>query len=301
MNQNKIYLLVDRSTLKHLRFPFSFFLLPVFMFALSQADTINRIDTAFSFFILHVLVFPASNGYNSYQDKDEFSIGGIKHPPPVNKNLYYTTLIFDVLAVVLGLYISITFSVLIMIFILMSRAYSYRQIRLKRFPVIGYITVFIFQGGFIYLVSTMAITGHSFLEIWNVQNTICMLISSLFIGSMYPLTQIYQHESDKKDGVTSLSYLLGYNGTFVFSGVLFFLATILMMLHFYTGHQYVSIFFFLPFITVMAVHMSKWFQHVRRDIKQANFENTMSMNKISSFSMNLYFLILVIYNNKVWF
>jgi hypothetical protein len=43
-----------------------------------------------------------------------------------------------------------------------------------------------------------------------------MSVASLFIGSVYPLTQIYQHEADKKDGVTTISYKLGYVGTFFF-------------------------------------------------------------------------------------
>jgi 1,4-dihydroxy-2-naphthoate octaprenyltransferase len=55
-----------------------------------------------------------------------------------------------------------------------------------------------------------------------------MDVASLFIGSVYPLTQIYQHEADKKDGVTSLSYKLGYSGTFVFSGIWFSIATVLL-------------------------------------------------------------------------
>ncbi len=55
-----------------------------------------------------------------------------------------------------------------------------------------------------------------------------MLLSSLFLGSAYPLTQIYQHEADKKDGVISLSYKLGYKGTFFFSSILFTMASIFL-------------------------------------------------------------------------
>jgi len=36
----------DISTIKHLRLPFSFFLMPVFLFAISQASTINWRTTA---------------------------------------------------------------------------------------------------------------------------------------------------------------------------------------------------------------------------------------------------------------
>jgi len=55
-----------------------------------------------------------------------------------------------------------------------------------------------------------------------------MSVASFFIGSVYPLTQIYQHETDKNDGVISISYKLGYNGTFVFSVYYFSVATVFL-------------------------------------------------------------------------
>ena len=81
----------DKNTVKHLRISFSFFLLPVFLFALSQAPEINWIKAVVAFCILHLLIFPSSNGYNSYQDRDETSIGGLKNPPKVTRNLFYVT------------------------------------------------------------------------------------------------------------------------------------------------------------------------------------------------------------------
>jgi len=50
----------------------------------------------------------------------------------------------------------------------------------------------------------------------------CMSTSGYFIGSIYLLTQIYQHEADKNDGVISLSYNPGYIGAFIFSSIFVF-------------------------------------------------------------------------------
>lgn len=294
--QFEIYYMLDQSTIKHLRFPFSFFLLPVFMFALSQAEIIIWSDALLAFIILHLLVFPSSNGYNSYQDKDETSIGGLKDPPVVTRNLFYTTIVFDLLALFLGLLISPVFSGLILVFIMMSRSYSYRGLRFKKYPVLAFVIVFIFQGGFIYLASSLAITGKPLAEFFSSGDIVCMIISSMFIGSVYPLTQIYQHESDKKDGVISLSYMLGYNGTFVFSGILFGIGSFLMTYYFWSNTMLFAIWLFLPFILVMGLRMSVWFKKVRKDNHQANFRNTMSMNLVSSASMNIYFLLLVLIN-----
>src|ERR1700749_4702013 len=59
----------DKSTIKHLRLHFSYHLMPVFLFALSQSNGINWNHTIIAFLILHLLIYPSSNGYNSYQDK----------------------------------------------------------------------------------------------------------------------------------------------------------------------------------------------------------------------------------------
>ncbi|MEX0635286.1 MAG: prenyltransferase, partial [Ferruginibacter sp.] len=87
--------MLQSSTLQLLRFPFSIFLMPVYWFALSQIRDVHIGRTILVFFILHVLVYPASNGYNSYMDRDTASIGGIEHPKAPTKQLLYSTIILD--------------------------------------------------------------------------------------------------------------------------------------------------------------------------------------------------------------
>lgn len=291
----------DKSTVKHLRLPFSFFLMPVFLFTLSQADTVNWQTTFIAFVIMHLLVFPSSNGYNSFQDRDETSIGGLKHPPKVTKNLYYATLFMDIVGVLGGLLVSAYFSLLVFIFVLVSRAYSYRKVRLKKYAVIGFLTVFIFQGAFVYLMSGAAISTFSFAGFFTLNNLICMSVASLFIGSIYPLTQIYQHDADKKDGVISISYKLGYIGTFIFSSILFSIAIVFLFYYFNLKHQQIAMVLFLLITLPMVIKLGIWFNKVRIDTVNANFENTMAMNLLTSACMNLYFLVLILNNYYTWF
>jgi 1,4-dihydroxy-2-naphthoate octaprenyltransferase len=293
--------LFDKSTVKHLRLPFSFYLMPVFLFALSQAGNINWLTTATAFVILHLFIFPSSNGYNSYQDRDETSIGGLKHPPKVTRNLYFATLLLDFIGVLGALSVSVYFSLFVLIFVMMSRAYSYRNVRLKKYPVIGFLTVFIFQGAFVYLMASSAVAPFSFDTFFTFNNLICMSVASLFMGSVYPLTQIYQHEADKQDGVISISYKLGYIGTFVFSSILFGLATLFLYYYFNLKHQQTGLFLFLLITLPVVTKLTVWFNKVRKDTSQANFENTMSMNLLTSSCMNLYFLILILNNHFIWF
>ncbi|MGE5395269.1 MAG: UbiA family prenyltransferase [Candidatus Saccharibacteria bacterium] len=291
----------DKNTVKHLRLPFSFFLMPVFLFALSQSNIIKWTDTLLAFFILHALVFPSSNGYNSYQDRDESSIGGLKYPPKVTVHLYYATLLMDIAAILLGMLISAWFSLMVFVFVIISRAYSYREIRLKKYPFAGFLTVFLFQGAFVYLMSATAVSGFNIQDILSPASIICMAVSSLFIGSIYPLTQIYQHQADKNDGVISLSYKLGYTGTFIFSGILFSLAVLLLLYYFNQKQQITPLILFLLMMLPVIVRLSVWFAKVRKDAAQADFDNTMAINMLTSSVMNLYFLLLIINRYGNWF
>jgi len=275
--------------------------MPVFLFAFSQASQVNWDKLILAFLILHLLIFPSSNGYNSYQDRDESSIGGLKYPPKITYKLFYATLLMDIFAVVAGLFISVYFSMLLLVFIIMSRAYSYRNIRLKKYPVAGFLTVFVFQGAFVYFMSMAAITDFYGPDLYSLNALICMSISSLFIGSIYPLTQIYQHQADKKDGVVSLSYKLGYSGTFIFSAILYSVATALLYWYFSMKGQVIAFMLFSVLMLPVIYKLISWFVKVRKDTRNADFENTMAMNMMTSVIMNLYFLILILNRYENWF
>lgn len=293
--------LFDKSTLKHLRLPFSFHLMPVFLFALSQAPFINWQHALVVFIILHVFIYPASNGYNSYQDKDETSIGGLKYPPQVTKNLFYVTLLFDVTGVLLSFIISIYFVGCVLLYIFISRAYSYRRLRLKKYALIGFFTVFLFQGAFTFLMTIVGVSAVGWENLFSTGNVVCMSVSSLFIGSVYPLTQIYQHEADKKDGVTTISYKLGYIGTFVFSAIMFAIATALLFYYFDGKHQLTALILFFILMLPVILRLLTWFWNVKKNTGAADFENTMRMNLLASSCMNIYFLILICNNFLAWF
>lgn len=287
-------LLLPKSTLLHLRFHFSFFLLPVFLFAVSQSPVVNIPHTILAFFILHFLVFPSSNGYNSYHDKDTGSIGLLKNPPPVSKNLLYCTNAMDIIAIIAGFLISPWFSILVAGFIGMSRAYSNRRIRLKRYPILAFIIVAFFQGGYVYIITLVATSGlHDFDPIFTSSNLRALLISSLFVGSIYPLTQIYQHTSDKNDGVITLSYRLGYIGSFIFSMALFLFASVLMYIHFSIMQNINSFLLFSIIMLPVFIYFLFWIYKVKTNKKYAAYEYSMLMNVITSMCMNAFFLILI--------
>ncbi len=283
---------IAHSTIQLLRFHFSFFLLPVFLFACSQVKNFQLGNMFLAFFILHLLVYPASNGYNSYMDRDTGPIGGIKNPLQPTRQLFYTTVLMDITAVLLSFLINVYFAAGILVYILVSRAYSYRGIRLKKYPVLGYLTVMIFQGAFTYIITYYALEETPTTDIPLTP----ALVSSLLIGGFYPLTQIYQHHEDLKDGVTTISYKLGYRGTFIFCAILYTMAISLLFVYFSNLGEIAKFFVFAFLLSPVIFFFLKWAYAVWHDISAADFNNTMKMNVIASVFTNIAFLVLLIWS-----
>ena len=287
---------MDKNTFRLLRFPFSFFLMPLFLFALSQSPFIVPCRALLSFLIIHLLVYPASNGYNSYIDRDESPIGGLEKPPMPTKKLFYTTLLMDFLAVATSLlFVHLVFAACILLYILASRAYSSRQIRLKKYPLGGFLVVAFFQGAFTFYMAYVGITGN----VLPINTASIFLLSgcSFQIAGAYPLTQIYQHEQDYKDGVITLSYKLGYTGTFLFTTAMFFMCTIFYFFHFRLTHQEIDFYIIQLFFFPIVAWFTYWFYLVYKDKQQANFKNTMRMNTLASICMNSCFITLYFINH----
>src|SRR5688572_20584193 len=283
-----------KNALKLMRIPFSVFLMPVFWFALSASPVFDWQKATAVFLILHLLVYPASNGYNSYFDRDEGSIGGLKHPPKVTRSLFYLVVVFDFLAVLLSLLISVPFAVCVLVYLFVSKAYSYDKIRLKKYPYLSTFTVVFFQGAFTFLMVQIG-SDVSPVTYFNSQNLTLALISSLFLCGSYPLTQVYQHTEDKKRGDETLSLKLGLKGTFIFSAISLSIAAALLIAEYYfTGH-FNNIFIFLICTGPVVLFFTYWQLQIRKIPAAVNFENTMRMNQISSLCMTMAFLLMLIW------
>ena len=289
----------DRDTLLHLRVPFSYFLLPVFLFGISQAPNIHASSTLIALLAMHLFIYPASNLYNSCMDKDTGAIGGIEHPPPVTRNMYYVSIFVDVAGILICALAGWKLTLVMCGYIGFSKAYSWDKIRLKKYPYLGWLSVAFFQGGYTFMLGSMTATNNVSGTWFTAQHVEAMAMASLIIGGSYPLTQIYQHEEDGGRGDRTISYILGVRGTFLFSA-LFFTAGAGVALHYFS--RYFGISHFLIFAVCLSpviVYFSSWFAAAMRNSSAADFTHAMRMNRISATCTNVCFLLLLLVNQHI--
>lgn len=290
----------SRSSWLHLRIPFSFFLLPIFLFSLSVSPNLNGPRIFWVFFIIHFLLYPASNGYNSYFDKDEKSIGGLENPPPVAKGLYLLSLSLDALAIILGyIKINTTFALMLLGYGLVSKAYSHPSIRLKKLGWTSWVVTGLFQGLFTFLMCYAGVNDFGIDQALRTKIIVPGLLASGMLWANYPLTQIYQHEEDLRRGDVTASSRLGIVGTFYFAATGFTIAVagFLFYFKFMFDEKYAWV-FLLSLLPVLA-YFFYWFFITLRDRTQANYRNTMRLNLVSGICLNAFFVYLFLDSTHV--
>jgi 4-hydroxybenzoate polyprenyltransferase len=283
------------STVLHLRIPFSYFLMPVFLVAVLSVQNPNLFKTLLLFVILHLFVYPASNGFNSYYDKDTESIGGLKNPPPVQKSLLWTALIFDGVALMLSLLIGWQLTLALFVYGLFSKAYSWDKIRLKKYPVASLFVAAFFSGAYTVFMTVFSVHPDGVAAVCRIEYAYIALLSTLFLFASYPMTQVYQHESDIRRGDTTMSVLLGVKGTFLFAAIFFAVSGIGFILYYlhYLGMKYALLFVVCQVPTVLFFIL--WMFRCFKNVRAANYDMTMILNFISATGLIIFCSVVLLF------
>jgi len=264
--------------------------MPVFWFTVSFVYDINWQRTLFAFLLIHILLYPSSNGYNSFMDRDTESIGGLEKPMQPTKQLFYTTVIMDVAGLLLSFFISWQFAAGFAFYILCSRMYSYRGIRLKRFAIAGYLIVILNQGALIF-----AMVYHAASKNLSISIPLPGMIAAAFlIGGFYPITQIYQHKADAEDDVKTISMIMGKKGTFIFCTVMYAIAFSILFLYYKEENRLINFLILQIFFIAVIIYFIKWMLQVWKNESMADFKHTMLMNMLASTCTNFAFITLIL-------
>lgn len=291
-----------KSTWLHLRIPFSYFLLPIFLWAITLSPNLSELGILILFIVLHFFIYPASNAYNSYYDKDKGSIGGLESPPQVDKYVLYIAWIFDVLGIALSLWLieSKISTMMILVYIIVSRAYSHPNIRLKKRPMISWFVAGFFQGAWVVWLVYLGLNSYEFSSVFKPKILFGGLLASAILWGSYPMTQIYQHKEDQERGDITLSILLGLKYTFLFTGLFFALSTVGFYLYFSLFFDLKYGWLFILFMAPVVIYFVWWFLSFLSNKQAINYKNTMRLNFISATCLGAFYLFLFFDTTQVW-
>ncbi len=286
-----------KNILLHLRIPFSVFLLPVFLFALSQTGLSSDGATSrawWAFVLIHLFLYPASNAYNSYYDKDEGSIGMLETPPPVSFGLLAAAWSLDIVAIFVAWWVGLgtSFISYLIIYGAISKAYSHPAIRLKKLPLASWLVVGLFQGAFTYLATVQVISQAEVSSLFSVRNLLPALICTSNLWAVYPLTQVYQHEEDARRGDLTYSRMVGIEGTFLNAAIFFTISFAGFLYYFLNFGEGRSLLVLTLCMGPVLGYFGYWWVLVWQNAAAANFRHTMRMNVLASLGLNLFFGIL---------
>ena len=278
-----------RSTLVHLRLPFSFFLLPIFLFGVLGSQGADPAKVWVAFFIIHFLLYPASHAFNTWYDRDEGAIGGLKLPPPVHPSLIWAAWVLDALALGSAWFLGPVFFISLVLYTLGSKSYSWKITRLKKRPIAGWLGVGVVQGALTFVAVAQSVgTPHSWTDPWLWTGA---LTAALFLLGVYPMTQIYQHEEDARHGDLTLSRLVGIRGSFLLSAGFLGAAVASFAVRFLILSGWPKVFLFLGILTPALGYFLWWAAAVWKDPAKADFKRTMGLNLLASGLMILFFLL----------
>jgi UbiA prenyltransferase family len=276
-----------RAILLHLRLPFSLVLMPVFWFAVSQVAHPDWGRVVVVGLVLHGLLYPASHAFNSYYDKDEGPVGGLAMPPPVDRSLLRTAWWLDAVALLMGVWVGWPFVAYLLTYGFVSKAYSYDRIRLKKYPIISWLTIGLFQGGLTYVATYQAVGQAGGGDLLAGHTLLAALLSTLNLLAIYPITQVYQHKEDARRGDRTISLVMGVRGTFLATLALFGLAMPGFYVYFAGG---VPFYWLTVAMLPAVVFFGFWYGRVRRQATAANFRSTMYMIGLAGLGLNLFFI-----------
>lgn len=264
--------------------------MPIFLLAWSLVPDPDWWRIALVFVSLHFFLYPASNGYNSYFDKDEESIGGLERPPAVEKELYIASLLFDGIALLIGALLSWQFVLMLLVYGTISKMYSHPSVRLKAMPIMGWLAAGIFQGAFTFGMSWVGMTGEGFSSLLQPQLWMAAVLSTVMLLGSYPMTQVYQHEEDGRRGDETISRKLGVLGTFHFTMAMFGLASAGFAVYYLQFYTLTDAVLYFAILGPVLFYFFGWYVQVRRDRRAADFRRTMRLNAISSICLSTYFV-----------
>ena len=261
-----------RPLFTHLRLHYQLlFLSPLFAWGFLLGGATPSWRALLGFLSFHVCLYGGITAYNSYYDRDEGPVGGLKVPPPVTEPLLGFSLSIQALGFVLAGWVSTAFGLLYLLVMVLSVAYSHPRFRWKARPVLSLFVVALGQGAVGFAGGWLCGADPPRPFYPPLDGALGMAGAALITTGFYPLTQLYQIEEDRTRGDRTFAVAFGARASFRFSLTLLLLggACLLPVVHNRFGAWDAALFAsaFLALLAAIAVWGQRFAQHVDQNFR----------------------------------
>lgn len=163
------------------------------------------------FLNVHLLLFAGATAFNSYWDKDEGPIGGLKNPPPMKRWMRDFSIFMQFVGLIWATTIGMHYVMVYAISMLLFWLYSSPLTRWKSHPFLSMVAIGGSTGFGGFLLGYLA-GGGSF----TLFSLLPGLAATFILLSLYPISQIYQMQEDKERGDHTFVVHFGIRGVIQF-------------------------------------------------------------------------------------
>ena len=271
--------------LLHLRLHYQLFILPGgFLLGGLMADQMNTAQFWLQFINVHIFLFGGATAFNSFWDKDEGPIGGLKNPPEMTEWMRVASLAMMFVgwawSVTFGLIYFVIYGVSLLLFWL----YSTPLARWKSHPYLSLLAIAISTGLNSVLLGTIAAGGSITISV-----TISAFGASFILLSLYPVSQIYQIDQDKKRGDRTFAIEYGIDGVKFFFVISYLFGLILFSAGLLQVYTYPAVIFFILGL-ISGVILLRLLLRLKG--MESEYSSVMKMKFLASLSFVIFLLIL---------
>jgi len=225
----------------HLRLHYQFFILSGgYLLGGFLSDEMDGVQYWLQFLNVHILLFGGATAYNSWWDKDEGPIGGLKHPPKMAKWMHPVSLLLMfsgwIWSVVIGLEYAAVYGLSLLFFWL----YSTPHARWKGRPLLSLVAIAVSTGFNSVLLGLWAAGG-----VFSTDDLLTALGASTVLLSLYPVSQIFQIEEDRVRGDETFTARYGLDCTKRFFMISYPLGILLLSLGLYLAEGIIGAVLFI--------------------------------------------------------
>ena len=271
----------------HLRLMFVAILVPIFLWGGFVSAGLLSASFWLGFILFHVSLYGGINALNSYYDRDEGPIGGLKNPPKVDRSLFYLAWGIQILGLILTFFLPLGFRLIYLTVMAMSVLYSHPATRLKGHPLGSSLIVASGQGWLPYWAGWIA-GGAGAFSLFTLKGILGGMAITFVTLGLYPLTQIYQVDSDRAKGDRTLAVWLGVKASFRFAlaGIALSGICIVSLLWLYV-HPLQGL-VLLGYFVVLWTVVYRWGRNFQPTNRMGNYNMVMRLNLVNSGGFTLY-------------